>query len=60
MTTDRPYRQAMAHQAAADILKDGAGRQWDPTVVRLFLEMIESGVETVSEPAAERQAELTT
>ncbi len=41
MTTDRPYRQAIPHQAAVEILKDGAGQQWDPTVVRIFLEMIQ-------------------
>ena len=38
MTTDRPYRAAMTHAAAAEILMDGAGRQWDPTIVRVFME----------------------
>ncbi len=57
MTTDRPYRQAMPHQAAVEILKDGAGQQWDPTVVRIFLEMIQvevagSETERMPEPAA--------
>ena len=41
MTSDRPYRKAMSHQAAAEILTDGAGRQWDPTVVRIFLEKVQ-------------------
>ena len=41
MTTDRPYRESMSHQAAAEILKDGAGSQWDATVVRVVLEMVE-------------------
>ncbi len=54
MTTDRPYRQAMAHQAATEILKDGAGRQWDPTVVRVHLEVIQ--VEG-AEPETERMPE---
>ena len=52
MTTDRLYRQAMPHEAAIDILKDGAGSQWDPTVVRVFLE-------TIQVPAAKPQAERT-
>ncbi len=52
MTTDRLYRQAMPHEAAIDILKDGAGSQWDPTVVRVFLE-------TIQVPDAEPQAERT-
>ena len=50
MTTDRLYRQAMPQEAAIEILKDGAGSQWDPTVVRVFLEIIQV-------PDAERQAE---
>ncbi len=57
MTTDRPYRQAMPHEAAIDILKDGAGSQWDPTIVRVFLEVIRvpdaaPQVERTAEPAA--------
>ncbi len=41
MTTDRPYRDAMARRAAAEILRDGAGRQWDPTVVNVMLDNME-------------------
>ena len=41
MTTDRPYRSAMPHDAATEILKDGAGRQWDPTVVTMLMETID-------------------
>ncbi len=57
MTSDRPYRQAMSHQAAADILREGAGRQWDATVVRIFLDRVQvedarSGRERVPEPVA--------
>ncbi len=52
MTTDRPYRQTMPREAAIEILKDGAGSQWDPTVVRVFLEIIQV-------PDAEPQAERT-
>jgi diguanylate cyclase (GGDEF)-like protein/PAS domain S-box-containing protein len=36
MTTDRPYRKAMASQAALDILQEGAGTQWDPECVAAF------------------------
>ncbi len=47
----------MPHQAAVEILMDGAGQQWDPTVVRIFLEMIQVGnadseTERMPEPAA--------
>jgi putative two-component system response regulator len=57
MTSDRPYRKAMSHQEAAEILRDGAGQQWDPTVVRVFLESVQaedapSERERLPEPAA--------
>jgi len=41
MTTDRPYRAAMPFEAASQILKDGASRQWDPTVVSMFTERLD-------------------
>ena len=37
MTTDRPYRAAMAPAVAFQILEDGRGEQWDPDVVDTFL-----------------------
>jgi len=41
MTTDRPYRQAMERAEAIEILRDGAGHQWDPKVVNVLLETAE-------------------
>lgn len=41
MTTDRPYRDAMPHEAAMDILRDGAGRQWDPRIVQVLVETLD-------------------
>ncbi len=38
MTSDRPYRNAMGMEEAVEILKDGAGKQWDPRVVKTLLE----------------------
>ena len=40
MTTERPYREPLAQQAAVEILMDGAGHQWDATVVKTFLEAV--------------------
>jgi len=37
MTSDRPYRAALTHEEAAREVERGAGRQFDPTVVRAFL-----------------------
>ena len=38
LTNDRPYRKKQSREQAISILRYGAGRQWDPKVVRLFLE----------------------
>jgi diguanylate cyclase (GGDEF)-like protein len=40
MTSDRPYRQRMTHEAAAAELRDGAGTQFDPAVVRALLDAL--------------------
>ena len=37
MTTDRPYRAAMAPAVAFQLLEDGRGEQWDPGAVDSFL-----------------------
>lgn len=44
MTTDRPYRNAMAAEEATSILRDGAGSQWDARIVQVILESIEDGL----------------
>ena len=36
MTSSRPYRQAMPLAKACDIIRDGAGIQWDAMLVRCF------------------------
>jgi HD-GYP domain-containing protein (c-di-GMP phosphodiesterase class II) len=36
MTTDRPYRPGMAHDEAVGILREFAGKQFDPAVVAAF------------------------
>ena len=37
MTSDRPYRKGMSTEKAADILKGGSGKFWDPNLINLFL-----------------------
>ena len=37
MTSNRPYRKGMSHDRAAEILRCGAGKQWDPAVIQAFL-----------------------
>jgi HD-GYP domain-containing protein (c-di-GMP phosphodiesterase class II) len=40
MSTDRPYREALPMDEVEAILKDGAGSQWDPQAVRVFMETV--------------------
>ena len=40
MTTNRPYRAALTSEEAISRLEKGAGTQFDPNVVKLFLEMV--------------------
>jgi HD-GYP domain-containing protein (c-di-GMP phosphodiesterase class II) len=39
MTSDRPYRKALAREIAIDQLRKGAGTQFDPKVVEAFLKL---------------------
>lgn len=47
MTSDRPYRHAMSSAEAIAELRRGAGTQWDPVLVGLFLSRV------LNEPADE-------
>jgi len=41
MTSDRPYRAGMPIGKAANILREGRGRQWEPAIVEAFLRYLE-------------------
>jgi HD-GYP domain-containing protein (c-di-GMP phosphodiesterase class II) len=41
MTSHRPYRRASHPAQAAEILKKGAGKQWDARVLKAFLNTLE-------------------
>lgn len=43
LTSDRPYRAALTHREATRIIREGAGRIWDPAIIPLFEEMV-SGI----------------
>jgi HD-GYP domain-containing protein (c-di-GMP phosphodiesterase class II) len=45
MTTDRPCCKAMPTENAIDILNQGAGTQWNPEIVRCFLDGIKGNFE---------------
>ncbi|MFH1855833.1 MAG: diguanylate cyclase [Candidatus Omnitrophota bacterium] len=41
LISDRPYRKAYSKQKALEIIKDGAGSQFDPAIVEVFLNVLE-------------------
>lgn len=41
MTTDRPYRGALPVEEAVRRLRLGCGEQWDPTIVDVFVDLLE-------------------
>jgi putative two-component system response regulator len=43
MTYDRPYRKALAVEEAVARLRSGAGSQWDPDVIEVFLALVADG-----------------
>lgn len=43
MTSDRPYRKALALDVAVKELIDNRGTQFDPEIVPVFVELLESG-----------------
>lgn len=43
MTTDRPYRKGMSSEMAADIIEKEAGKQFDPALDKVFVNMIRNG-----------------
>jgi len=40
MTTDRPYREALPNHEAVAVLRQERGRQFDPQVVDVFLQIV--------------------
>lgn len=63
MTSNRPYRTALTARTAFDRIRDGAGSQFDATVVRAALEIGDGGLNAIAgqaftdfRPAAEGKA----
>jgi len=46
MTSDRPYRKAMPVEKATSILVENRGKQFDPVVADLFLDLLKKGAIT--------------
>ncbi|MGH2780796.1 MAG: HD-GYP domain-containing protein [Thermoleophilaceae bacterium] len=58
MTTDRPYRSAMAPADALDELRAGAGTQFDPAVVEALCSLVEAGTPVTTSATDEVRALL--
>jgi putative nucleotidyltransferase with HDIG domain len=41
MSSDRPYREGMSEEKIEQILRNGAGKQWDPEVIDAFFRAID-------------------
>jgi len=57
MTSDRPYRRALAQEVAIDELKRFSGVQFDPVLVKEFLCIVESApvdIQVLAETVATR------
>lgn len=48
MTNERPYRKAYSQEAAVQLLREGAGKQWDPRLVDEFCKIIEDDKNIIS------------
>lgn len=44
MTMDRPYRKARSHAEALEEIAAFSGRQFDPEITRVFMDLIESSI----------------
>jgi len=42
-TTERPYRHRMSVEKSLAVLKEEAGKQFDPGLVSIFIELVEAG-----------------
>jgi diguanylate cyclase (GGDEF)-like protein len=40
MTSNRPYRKGLSKEEAIQQIQQGAGKHWDPRIVRIFLAML--------------------
>jgi len=41
MTSDRPYRPSMSKEEALKVIQEGAGKEWDPRLVKIFVSIIQ-------------------
>lgn len=57
MMTDRPYRRSLGLDETLRRLRAGSGREWDPQLLEIFINLVESG--NLIEPKIEHNLGLT-
>lgn len=58
LTSNRPYRRAMTWDQAAQVLQEGAGKQFDPALVEKFLAILPRLLGDIERMEAEQRARL--
>lgn len=59
MTSDRPYRKALSHEQAVELIREGSGVKWDPRLVKLFLAILDKeGKKSTTELQAATAVEM--
>ena len=56
LISKRVYKTAFSHEEATSMIKDGAGKHFDPMVVEIFLRL-EKYVKAIAEQLPNRQKE---
>lgn len=51
MTSNRAYRKALPKETAVKILKESAGKQLDPEITAIFLNLLESDPDSIFQPS---------
>ncbi len=52
LTHKRVYKDAMSHEEACKIIRNGKGTQFDPTIVECFFEIVEEGPQALPDAKA--------
>jgi len=58
LTSDRPYRRAMSPEEAMRILREGAGKQFDPNLVETFETVLPEARVAITKMETEREGAL--
>ena len=49
MTSNRPYRDALQNDLAIEELKKGSGKQFDPKIVDIFIDILKEEKNKINE-----------